>query len=141
MSLSLFRSPLVLRDLDQLFDDMDQTRQLARRSFAPKMSCDVTDSAERFEIHAELPGVTKDQIDISVDRGVLTIQAVKEDKRSSDAESVSFTERSYGKVSRAFKLPPSVALESSKCSFENGMLTVSFDKNPDQVISRKLEIL
>lgn len=145
MSLTLFcRHPntlSLLREMDAIWEDIDSPQNASRNQskLVPRMNCDVTETKDKFTVHAELPGVSKESINVQVDKNVLTIQAVKEDKRVEDSDTHHLRERRYGKVSRSFQLPTGINLDSSKCAFENGELIISFDKNPEMV-SRKLEI-
>ena len=131
----------LLRDLEPVWDAWDMPVLAHRGSVVPKMTCDVSEDKDSYTVRADLPGVPKESISVSVDRDVLTIEAVREESRSSDGEKRHVQERSYGRVSRSFQLPASAKAESAKCTFENGMLSVSFSKDPaPQSTSRKLEI-
>ena len=129
----------LLRDLDGLWEDFD--RPARHSSLVPRMSCDVTEGKDSFTVRAELPGVTKDMISIHVDRDVLTVQAQKEESRVDDSDTRHVRERSFGKVSRSFRLPPGTMTDSPQCTFENGELVIVFKKNPELSTSRKIEIL
>lgn len=147
-----FRSPSIvslLQEMDNMWDDVDangptgsaganKSRRLVHPM--PKMNCDVVETQDSFSIHADLPGVSKDKIDINIDKNVLTIQAVKEEKRETESETQHLRERSFGKVARSFQIPTNVLLDSSKCTFDNGALTISFAKNPALATNRKLQI-
>lgn len=129
-----------LRDMDDMWEDLGKL-QHRHSSLVPKMSCDVTEGKDSFTVRAELPGVTKDMISINVDRDLLTIQAEKEERRVDDSDTRHVRERSYGRVSRSFRLPSGTDVNSSQCTFENGELVISFKKNPEQTSARKIEIL
>jgi HSP20 family protein len=139
----LFRNPSIvsfLRDVDDVWDDLDATGTAKKsRSLVPRMTCDVSESKDSLVIHADLPGVTKEQIDLNIDKQVLTIRAVREEKTETDKDAFHMRERGFGKVSRSFQLPTTVLLDSASCSFDNGVLTVSFKKNP-ALEPRKLQI-
>ena len=130
----------LLRDLDPMWDAWDFP-VAHRGAMVPKITCDVSEDKDSYTVRADLPGVPKESISVSIDRNVLTIEAVKEESRSSDSEKHHVQERSYSRMSRSFQLPASARVESPKCTFENGVLRVSFSKDP--VLSstaRKLEI-
>ena len=128
-----------LRDMDDMWEDLGKLHR--HSSLVPKMSCDVTEGKDAFTVRAELPGVTKDMISIHVDRDMLTIQAEKEERRVDNSDTRHVSERSYGKVSRSFRLPSGTDVNSSQCTFENGELVISFKKNPEMTSTRKIEIL
>ena len=81
-----------------------------------------------------MPGVPKESVTVEVHRNVVTIEAVKEEERKEESETRRYSERSFGKVTRSFRLPESVIVDSAKCSFEHGVLTVAFNKT-DKVIA------
>ena len=135
----MFQSPSVvsfLRDIDHVFDEVDGRKS---RRMVPKMSCDVKETKDSFLIHADMPGVPKEAIEIDINKNVLTIQASREEKAENESSTHHIRERRYGKVSRSFQLPPQVQLDSSECSYDNGTLTIAFKKTPEPS-PRKLEI-
>jgi HSP20 family protein len=101
---------------------------------ALKMATDVSDTAEAYTIKAELPGVPKESVTVEVHRNVVTIEAVKEEQRKEDTETRRYSERSFGKIRRSFRLPETVVMDSAKCSYDHGVLTVAFSKT-DKVIA------
>jgi len=91
---------------------------------------DVRESEDALTMQAELPGVTLDDVDVSVENGVLTIsgekkQEVREGHEGSDYHLV---ERRYGRFERRFALPRSVDAEKVSADFENGILTIMLPK-------------
>jgi HSP20 family protein len=91
---------------------------------------DVRESEDVLTMQAELPGVTLDDVDVSVENGVLTIsgekkQEVREGQEGSDYHLV---ERRYGRFERRFALPRSVDAEKVSASYENGILTITLPK-------------
>jgi HSP20 family protein len=75
-------------------------------------------------LRAEVPGMTRDEIDITVDNGTLTIKGEK--KRSADVKDEEFhrIERRYGRFSRAFSLPRAVDAGKVAAEYKDGVLTV-----------------
>ena len=144
----MFRNPGIvsfLREIDNVFDEFDSptingNNKNKLRAIAPRLACDVVENKDSFTIRADLPGIPKDKIEVNIDKNVLTIQAVKEETKADDSETHHIRERSYGRVSRSFQLPTNVLLDSSKCSFDNGALTITFSKNPALETTRKLQI-
>ena len=133
----------IFREMDSMLEEMNAAHRPSRKIVrAATMPCDVTEDKEGLTIQAELPGVAKDKISIHVDKNVLTIEGEKEDVWASVGEEPKhyLRERLYGKVTRSFQLPSSVLVDSSKCVFNNGTLTISFKKDPAFTTSRKIEI-
>ncbi len=91
---------------------------------------DVRETSDEVLVQAELPGLTKDDVEVQVEHGVLTIsgektQGVEQGKEGADYHLV---ERSYGRFQRSFTLPRSVDADKVAASFENGVLNVSLPK-------------
>jgi HSP20 family protein len=114
------------------FDDL--FRKFAMRTGfdaepAPEMKLDVSEEDKAFIVRAEIPGVTKEDIEIAVEGPQVSISAeVKRDKSWHDKERALYIERYYGKVYRAFTLPQEV--DSGKCDarYEGGVLTLKLPK-------------
>ena len=84
--------------------------------------------------------MTKDKISIDINKNILTIQADRDDVKPVEKETRHVWERNFGKFNRAFRLPSSVILDNPKCTLVNGVLEVKFDKKPEEVTKRKLNI-
>ena len=131
----------IFREMDSMLEEMDVMHRPSRKIVrAATMPCDVTEDKESLIIQAELPGVPKEKISINIDKNVLTIEGEKEEAAVGEEMKRHLRERVYGKVTRSFQLPSSVLMDSSKCSFENGALTISFKKDPAFSTARKIEI-
>ncbi|MDD5087665.1 MAG: Hsp20/alpha crystallin family protein [bacterium] len=101
---------------------------------------DIVENTEGFEIHAELPGVKLEDVNITLDNNVLTLSGEKKQEvREEDKGSYCRIERSYGRFERSFSLPNTVKAESVKASFEDGVLRISLPK-AEQAKSRTIEI-
>jgi len=102
---------------------------------APSMSgwtpaVDVAETAEAFTVTAELPGLSPDNVEISLEDGVMSISGEKRDTYESGAEGSGrhVVERRYGKFQRNFSLPRSVDSEKVQARFEDGLLVVTLPK-------------
>jgi HSP20 family protein len=89
---------------------------------------DVSESAGAFHIHAELPGVKKVDIKVSVHDGVLTLSGERESKYENKDKKVHRIERSYGSFSRSFSLPGYVSCEAVEAIFQDGVLDINIPK-------------
>ena len=86
---------------------------------APQMRVDVKEDNDAYQVHAELPGVRKDDIHVSIDGPVVSISAErKQEKEVKEGERVLRTERYFGKVSRSFQLGQDIdeARASARCN-------------------------
>lgn len=94
-----------------------------------QIKVDVGDSKEAYTIKAEVPGVKKDDIHVSIDGAVVTISAeVKQEDKQTKDEQVLRAERYYGSVSRSFQLPQEVDAGAAKAKYENGVLNLTLPK-------------
>ena len=99
---------------------------------------DIMENDKNFEINADIPGVKKSDIKISVEKGVLSISGYKEIKREEQTENFHRIERFNGDYSRSFHLPDIVETEEIKASYDNGVLTIIIPKRIEAV---KKEVL
>jgi len=98
------------------------------RSAAWMPVLDVKESDKQYTVHAELPGIKKEDINIDFDKGILTISGEKKDEKKEENEKWHRVERSYGKFSRSLVVPEGVTPEQIKAKFDNGVLEVTFPK-------------
>lgn len=90
---------------------------------------DVTENENAYRVHAEIPGVKKEDINIMIDGDHVAISAeVKKEKDVKDGDRLLRAERYYGKVYRAFTLDQPVDEATSQAKYENGVLKVTLPK-------------
>lgn len=98
---------------------------------APQMKLDVTEDDKAYTVKAEIPGVTKEDIKISVDGNQVSISAeVKKETEKKEGKRVVHSERYYGQVSRSFTLAQEVEQGSAKASYKDGVLEAVLPKKP-----------
>lgn len=122
---SIDRMLTLNRALDQAFGGT----AAGARVWVPAM--DVAERRDAYVVHAELPGVSPDQVDVSFEQNVLTIRGSKPASYNSatDGELRLFAaERVHGGFERAVRLPEFVDAERIEASFANGLLTVTVPK-------------
>jgi HSP20 family protein len=101
---------------------------------------DVTESDKAYTVHAEIPGVTKDEIQVTVEGNQVTISAeVKRNKEAREGERSLHVERYVGTLFRSFTLPTELDETASEARFENGVLELKLAKKP-AVAGRKLTV-
>ena len=129
-------NPLVNRNrlLDQFFRDFPfgySIRPLHGDQLpAPEqIKIDVKNNAKSFTVHAEMPGLNKDDIHVTIDGNVVTIQAeVKQHDADTEDGRLVHSERYYGSIQRSFALPAAVSETKVKAKYENGVLTLNLPK-------------
>jgi HSP20 family protein len=95
----------------------------------PRMKVDVAEKNGAYTVAAELPGVKKEDIQVTIDGAQVTLAAeVKREKEASQDERVLHTERVYGKVSRSFTLPQEVDEARAEAKFRDGVLELTLPK-------------
>ncbi len=128
-----------LFDIDRFFNDVwapEPGQSQAGTFFAPRV--DITESNGHYEITAELPGVSKDDIHVHVKDGIMTLEAEtsQEDKEEKDGKVIR-QERRYGKFMRSFNLGNDVHEDDIKASFKDGVLTLQAPKMVEKVPERR----
>ena len=133
-----------LFDLDKIFDEFwtPESRGLSSENafFAPRV--DIHELDGHYEITAEIPGLKREEIDVTVNDGVLTISAEKDEEDKEEKEGkVIRRERRYGKFLRSFNLGSDVHEEDISGKFEDGVLTLSIPKMEEKSpIQKRIEI-
>jgi HSP20 family protein len=101
----------------------------------PRMKVDVAEKNGAYVVKAELPGVKKDDIHVSIDGAQVTLEAEVKQEKTTDEERVLHTERTYGKVTRSFSLPQELDEAKVEAKFQDGVLELKLPKK--QAAARK----
>jgi len=121
--------------LHSFFDDWPGGRE---RSDMSTPAIDLTESDEDFTVYAELPGLSDEDIELSVMDDVLTLSGEKKISEPEDAERL-HTERRSGQFRREVRLSAPVNADKVVAEFTNGVLTVTLPKS-DQARPRTIKI-
>lgn len=136
----LFRSR-VSRLFDQAFDEflspLSGSEELSSRGWLPPV--DIRETDEALTLHAEIPGLTKDDVNITLENNVLTISGERKFEKDAKKDNYHRIERAYGAFSRSFSLPANVRTDQVRASFKDGVLTVSLPK-AEEAKPRRIEI-
>lgn len=98
----------------------------SRSDWAPAVDIKETDQA--FTVEAELPGMSKDDVKVTVHDGVLTIKGERKQEEETEDKKVHRIERFYGSFMRRFTLPENVDENSVRANFKDGLLTLTINK-------------
>lgn len=133
-------------------EEGDGFNNLFRRMFSDTMSAtpngflwspsvEVADTTDALVLTAELPGLSEDDLTLTLDQNVLTIAGEKKSKHEErrDDERYLLTERFYGTFQRAFTLPTTVDLDRIRATFDKGVLCITLPKTP-QAKGRVIEV-
>lgn len=89
---------------------------------------DVAEHEEEYQVKVELPGISKEDVNITMQENILTIRGEKKQEKESKGSSYHHVERSYGSFQRSFTLPTSVKHDKVEAAFNDGLLTVTLPK-------------
>jgi HSP20 family protein len=125
------------RLFDDLFDQEGDSGFYARSGMsAPAM--DINNAEDKIEICAELPGVKEDDVDISIDDGILTLRGEKKSTRKD--EETGYSERSYGTFERRITLPSNIDVDACSAEFKDGVLTITVPKTEEKSRGRRIPL-
>ena len=94
-----------------------------------QIKVDVKETPAAYTVLAEVPGVSKEDIQVTVEGNVVTLRAeVKQQDRQSEGEKLLRSERYYGAVSRSFQMPVDIDDGAAKARYENGVLQLTLPK-------------
>ena len=137
-----------VRDMWRMRDDMDRlfnmfmsrpydSEDVAEVDWAP--SVDITENENGFLVKAELPGMNKDDIKITLQDNVLTIRGEKKEEKEIKDKSAHLCERKYGKFVRSFRLPSAVDNKKIDADFKDGVLNLNLPK-AEEAKPKEIEI-
>jgi HSP20 family protein len=101
-----------------------------RRAAAPTQFCmDVTENDREYQVQAEMPGLKKDEISITINANEVVVSAeVKQEKDAKNGDTVLRSERYYGKIQRAFTLGHEVDQATAQAKYTDGVLQLTLPK-------------
>lgn len=136
------------RELKSLQDEMTRLfsgtqgatgsrEEMMSGTWAPHV--DIFENKDNFVLEAELPGMNRDDFELSFENNVLTLKGERKFEKKTDKDNYHRIERAYGTFARSFTLPQTVTAEGATAEFNNGMLHVSLPKR-EETKARKIEI-
>jgi HSP20 family protein len=129
------------QDLGRFQRDVERSlaglRSNGRNAFSPAV--DVVEDKEAMVVRAELPGLKREEVDVSIDGNVLTLRGERKFEREEEGKRYHHVERSYGSFVRCFQLPTTVDAEKIDAKLADGVLTLRIPKK-DVVKARKISV-
>ena len=110
---------------------------IARGAWNP--SVDIYENKDQIVLEAELPGMNREDFDLTVENNVITLRGERRFEKKDDGDNYHRVERSYGSFTRSFTLPQTVSAEGAQAEYRNGVLRVSLPKR-EEVKARRIEI-
>jgi HSP20 family protein len=107
------------------------------RAWAPRV--DILENESAYQVTAELPGVKKEDVEITVENNLLTLKGERKFEKDVNKEQYHRIERAYGTFARSFTLPNRVSQDQVQAKFDNGLLTITIPKAAE-ARPKKIEI-
>ncbi len=102
---------------------------------------DLVERNGGYELQAELPGLSEDQIEVKLSNGMVTIKGEKSSERIEDEDDYHLRERSFGSFQRSFRVPADVDPDKIAARFEKGVLKVTLPKSESAIENeRKIKV-
>src|SRR5260370_8158113 len=120
-------------NLPRFFDD----EGIARGSWSP--SVDIYENKDHIVLEAELPGMSREDFDLSVENNVITLRGERHFEKKEDTDNYHRVERAYGSFLRSFTLPNTVSAERANADYRNGVLRVTLPQR-EETKARRIEV-
>ena len=118
--------------LDDFFDDFGKVKP-------NNFKCDIYEEGNNYVVEMDTPGYNKDEIDIHIEKGYLTISAEHKDEKQEEGKNYIRKERIYGSTSRQFYVGD-IDEDSIKANFNDGVLKVIVPRKEEISTKKKIEI-
>ena len=128
------------KEMDRMFEGRapsEDNGSVVTSDWVPAV--DVKEEADRFVIHADIPGVKPEDIDVHMEHGMLTIKGERESEKKEEREGYKRIERSRGSFYRRFSLPETADADKIAANSKDGVLEVIIPKQAE-VQPRKIEV-
>lgn len=122
--------------IKKYFNDFPSFGVNFENSFSPRI--DISEKEDKLKVEAEIPGVKKEDLKITLQDNILTIKGEKKKENESKDNNYYRCERSYGTFSRSFTLPVEVNTDKVEAKFNDGMLIVELVKSEPKKAQEKL---
>lgn len=111
---------------DRFFGGFALPELKAELDFEPRF--DIKETEDGYEVLADIPGIKPDDIEVTLQDGVLTIQGEKKHEREDKAEKYHLVERSYGRFYRSFRVPEEIDREKLGAEHKDGVLKITLPR-------------
>ena len=102
-------------------------------------SVDIYENKDHIVLEAELPGMSREDFDLSVENNVITLRGERRFEKQDETDNYHRVERSYGSFTRSFTLPQTVSAEGATAEYRNGVLRVTLPKR-EETKARRIEV-
>ena len=124
------RKPMIsiFDDMDRIFGQIFSNGEILKNNTNWVPVFDAREAKENYTLTTDLPGITKKDININVNDGLLTVSGSRNSETSVENDILHYNEIQYGNFSRSFNLPEAINEEKIKANFKNGVLTLTIPK-------------
>ena len=127
--------------LNEFFNALETTTEEPREVFDFIPAVNTREDKDAYHIELDLPGVKKDDVEISVDKNILTIKGKREVKKEEEKNDYYRIESAYGTFSRSFTLPEKVDVDNINAKSEDGVVEITIPKlQVEKNTTKKIEI-
>jgi HSP20 family protein len=127
------------RDIDRLVDEFARSPLVGQAQVNLVPSIDISEIENEIVVSAEMPGLERGDVDISIEDDILTIRGEKKIEQEKDDKNYHLSERLYGVFYRALQLPPGVDASKIQATMSNGVLKITIPK-PAKAQPQKIEV-
>lgn len=131
--------------LNQLQKELERSREeqgtegsISTAEWAPAV--DIKEETDKFILHADIPGVKPEDIEVHMETGILTVKGEKKSEAKTEKEGYKRIERAYGSFYRRFSLPDSADGDAIKASSKNGVLEIIIPKR-EAVKPKRIDVI
>src|SRR5918993_2484406 len=102
-------------------------------------SVDIYENKDQIVLEAELPGMNRDDFELTVENNVITLRGERQFEKKDETDNYHRVERSYGSFTRSFTLPQTVSAEGATAEYTNGVLRVTLPKR-EETKARRIQV-
>ena len=129
------------REIDTLFDSFFPTRtqngEPETATWAPRV--DLAETEEAYHLYLDLPGLSKDDVEINFHDGALTVRGERKTEKQGEKQNFVRLERTFGHFYRSFTLPKTADAERIEASYQDGVLSIRVPK-AEEVKPRRIQV-
>ncbi|MBN2726797.1 Hsp20/alpha crystallin family protein [Candidatus Mcinerneyibacteriota bacterium] len=128
-------------EFESMFEDFFRPGLVSRTEDSPALiHADIGEDDEKYMVRAALPGMDEKNIKVSVEDGVLSIQAERKEEESEEKKGYFRREIGYGRYERRFRLPDNVNLDKVDARYKNGILDIDLPKKEKGMSKKEIKV-
>ncbi|HPG39739.1 MAG TPA: Hsp20/alpha crystallin family protein [bacterium] len=134
-----YRMPRMIDKFMQDFWNSPVSANVGEDSVVWNPRIDVKETKDAYEVMADLPGLKKEDIEVSLHENVLTLKGERKQEEKKEGENEYYMERTYGSFYRSFEIPAKVKAEDINATYKDGVLRLTLPK-AEEVKPREIQI-